>query len=107
MGRCNNCGTAEQITSRLYRYDPLTNTWEFRSRGPRAHAGGAEAVINGKFYVAGGTGANGRASNQLEVYNPVTNHWTHLAPMQCAHRHRRDVDPEQAGHLRQVKCEPG
>ena len=81
MGRCNNCGSVEQITSRLYRYDPLTNTWEFRSRGPRAHAGGAGAVINGKFYVAGGTGADGQASNQLEVYDPVTNRWTHLTPM--------------------------
>ena len=86
MGRCNNCGTVERITSRLYRYDPVTNLWEFRSRGPRAHAGGAGAVINGKFYVAGGTGADGHASNQLEVYDPVTNRWTHLAPMPDARR---------------------
>ena len=80
-GRCNNCGSAEQITSRLYRYDPLTNTWAFMTRGRNAHAGGAGAVINGKFYVAGGTGADGRPSNQLDVYDPATNRWTTLAPM--------------------------
>jgi hypothetical protein len=81
VGSCNNCGTHERISSRLYRYDPVTNTWAFRSRGPHAHASGAGAFINGKFYVAGGTGADNRPSNQLDVYDPVTNRWTSLAPM--------------------------
>ena len=80
-GRCNSCGTREQITSRLYRYDPLTDTWTALSRGPHAHASGAAAVINGKFYVAGGIGADGRPSSQLDVYDPATNRWTTLAPM--------------------------
>jgi N-acetylneuraminic acid mutarotase len=81
VGSCNNCGTHERISSRLYRYDPVTNTWVFRSRGPHAHASGAGAVINGKFYVAGGTGADNRPSSQLDVYDPATNRWTALAPM--------------------------
>ncbi len=84
MGNCNNCGSVERITSRMYRYDPATNMWEFVSRAPHAHASGAGAVINGKFYVAGGTGADGRASSQLDVYDPATDRWTTLAPMPSA-----------------------
>jgi len=80
-GSCNNCGSQERITSRLYRYDPLTNSWQFLSRGPHAHASGAGAVINGKFYVAGGIGADNRPTNQLDVYDPATNRWTTLAPL--------------------------
>jgi len=81
VGSCNNCGVQERISSRLYRYDPVTNTWQFRTRARNAHAGGAGAVINGKFYVAGGTGADNHPSNQLDVYDPATNRWTTLASM--------------------------
>jgi N-acetylneuraminic acid mutarotase len=42
----------------------------------------ASAVLNGKFYVAGGVErASGAPQATLRVYNPVTNSWTTKAPM--------------------------
>lgn len=79
-GTCNNCGP-ERITRRLYRYDPATNVWTPLAWAPTAHVLGAGAVINGKFYVAGGLGSDNRASNKLEAYDPTTGRWTTLAPM--------------------------
>jgi N-acetylneuraminic acid mutarotase len=83
VGTCNNCGP-ERITRRLYRYDPATNVWTALARAPNPHVLGAGAVINGKFYVAGGQGTDLRASNKLDVYNPATNRWTTGAPMPTA-----------------------
>lgn len=54
----------------LYRYDPATNTWTTLGPAPHSHAGGAGGVINGRFYVAGGSG-----NRRLDVYDPVTNIW--------------------------------
>jgi N-acetylneuraminic acid mutarotase len=83
-GSCNNCGP-QRITRRLYRYDPVTNTWATNLPwAPDAHVSGAGGVINGKFYVAGGTGSDQRDSNRLDMYDPVTNRWTTLAPMPTA-----------------------
>jgi N-acetylneuraminic acid mutarotase len=83
-GSCNNCGP-ERRSRRLFRYDPATNSWtESLPWSPNAHAAGAGAVINGKFYVAGGLDRDNRASNKLDVYDPATNKWTTLAPMPTA-----------------------
>jgi N-acetylneuraminic acid mutarotase len=83
-GTCNNCGP-QRLIRRLYRYDPATNTWNTSLPwSPNAHAHGAGGVINGKFYVAGGLGNDGLASNKLDVYDPATNRWTTLAPMPTA-----------------------
>ena len=81
-GICNNCG-AERVTRRLYRYDPATNVWTALAWAPNPHVLGAGAVINGKFYVAGGQLPTG-ASNKLDVYDPATNRWRTLAPMPTA-----------------------
>jgi N-acetylneuraminic acid mutarotase len=82
-GTCGDC--ADRVSRRLYRYDPATNTWStaFPS-SPNAHVSGAGAVINGKFYIAGGRGRDGFETNKLDVYDPVTNRWTTLAPMPTA-----------------------
>jgi N-acetylneuraminic acid mutarotase len=65
----------------LHRYDPSTNTWTPLKPPPREHWQPAGAgVINGKFYVAGGTDANGTTA-ALDVYDPATNNWTSKAPM--------------------------
>jgi hypothetical protein len=69
---------AEEPTRRFFRYDPTTNTWITRRPAPHFHRDGAGGVINGKFYVAGGPGAD------LDVYDPVTNTWSTLAPMPVA-----------------------
>jgi hypothetical protein len=60
----------------LYRYDPLKNTWGARRASPHYHPYGAGGVINGKFYVAGGT-----VSAALDVYDPATDSWRTLAPL--------------------------
>jgi N-acetylneuraminic acid mutarotase len=82
-GSCQYC--PNRISRYLYRYDPVTNTWSTDFPwSPNAHVSGAGAVINGKFYVAGGRGNDGRETNKLDVYDPVTNRWTTLAPMPTA-----------------------
>jgi N-acetylneuraminic acid mutarotase len=66
---------SKRPTRRFFRYDPATNRWVTRPWAPHFHAEGAGAVIDGKFYVAGG------ASRELDVYDPVTNRWTTRAPI--------------------------
>src|SRR6188472_188534 len=44
----------------------------------------AVAVINNKIYVAGGTGGTQR---EVEVYDPIANTWTPLAPMNVGRNH--------------------
>jgi hypothetical protein len=40
--------------TRLFRYDPATDTWSEREPAPHHHHRAAVGVINGKIYVAGG-----------------------------------------------------
>ena len=82
-GTCDNCGPS-RVSRRFYRYDPATNFWAALPWAPNPHVSGAGGVINGKFYVAGGSGAGGLATNKLDVYDPVTNRWTTLASMGMA-----------------------
>jgi N-acetylneuraminic acid mutarotase len=73
--------------TRLFRYDPATNTWTQRASPPHHHHGGIARAINGKLYVAGGLtlywddAPRVRAWAELDVYDPVTNTWTTKAPM--------------------------
>jgi N-acetylneuraminic acid mutarotase len=86
-GACNGNGypnpgfCAEEQTRRFYRYDPATNTWVARRRAPHYHRQGAAAVIDGKFYVAGGFAGFGTPVTALDVYDPVTDTWRTLAPI--------------------------
>ncbi len=70
--------------TRLFRYDPATNSWSERAPAPHHHHRGVARAINGKLYVAGGmtmedpdgTGyAQPKAWAELDVYNPATNTW--------------------------------
>jgi N-acetylneuraminic acid mutarotase len=61
----------------LYRYDPAMNTWSTRRPAPHFHTSGAAGVINGKFYVVGGSGQGA----YLDVYDPATNTWQTRAPI--------------------------
>lgn len=77
-GTCDNC--THFFTSRLYRYDPASNTWTTSLPwSPHLHHGGAGGVIKGKFYVTGGEMVNG--ATPLDVYDPVANRWTTMAPL--------------------------
>jgi len=61
---------------RLFRYNPATNTWATKKQAPHIHLLSAGGVINGKFYVAGGSG-----TNTLDRYDPATDTWQTLAPL--------------------------
>lgn len=61
-------------TRRFYRYDPRTDSWATRPWSPHVHVGGVGGVIDGNFYVTGG-------SADLDVYDAVANTWTTRAPM--------------------------
>jgi N-acetylneuraminic acid mutarotase len=74
---------AQEPTRRFYRYDPATNTWVQRRSAPHFHRQGAAAVIDGKFYVAGGFN-NFTPVADLDVYDPATNTWSTLAPVPTA-----------------------
>jgi N-acetylneuraminic acid mutarotase len=82
VGECRSPECAQLNTSRLYRYDPATDTWDLTLRAcPAPHSNGAGGVINGKFYVVGGGGRADPATNRLHVYDPATNTWTEKAPL--------------------------
>jgi N-acetylneuraminic acid mutarotase len=51
---------------------------------PSARYGAAGQVINGKFYVVGGTNASGGILAETLVYDPATNLWSTKAPMPTA-----------------------
>jgi N-acetylneuraminic acid mutarotase len=80
--------------TRLFRYDPATDTWSEREPPLYHHHRGAVGVINGKIYVAGGMtntvldettyqyGPEPWA--ELEVYDPATNVWTPRASIPTA-----------------------
>jgi N-acetylneuraminic acid mutarotase len=82
-GTCDGCATT--TISRLFSYDPATDTWDNTlPSAPLAHVSGAGGVIDGKFYVAGGRNRHGQNTNRLDVYDPVANRWSTLAPMPTA-----------------------
>jgi Kelch motif protein len=69
----------------LFRYSPTTNTWSWKRPAPHYHANGAGGVINGKFYVAGGSNNYGSSLEaSLDRYDPATDTWTTLAPLPTA-----------------------
>jgi N-acetylneuraminic acid mutarotase len=62
---------------RFLRYNPTTNTWARLGTPSYARKGGAAGVINGRFYLIGGTltiTGGGRAYD-VHVYDPATG-WT-------------------------------
>ena len=67
-------------------YDPTTDSWMQVASTNSGHGGTpAVGVIGDKIYLAGGFAAG--STRVLEVYNPATNTWTTLAPMQVARNH--------------------
>ena len=65
-------------------YDPITREWSLTAPmgTPRTNAGAA--VLDGKLYVAGGISgdaSSGSECNSVERYDPLTDAWEAVAPM--------------------------
>lgn len=74
-------------SSRTNVYDPTNDSWSPVAMMNFQHGDtAAVGVINDKIYVAGGAGG-GMQQTELEVYNPVANTWTNLAPMSVPRNH--------------------
>ena len=79
-------------TGSMLRY--RTNSWAsttpagspLASLNTPRHSFGS-AVLDGKWYVAGGVDSEGRVLDSVEVYDPVQNVWTELTPMPTARAH--------------------
>jgi N-acetylneuraminic acid mutarotase len=71
----------------LEEYDPASNTWIRKSSMPTGRSGMAGGVVGGCLYVFGGEGnaadPNG-IFHQVEAYEPATDTWRPLPPMQTA-----------------------
>ena len=81
-------GDSGQYTNptRIFRYDPATDSWTEREPAPHPHHRGAVGVINGKIYLVGGMTKtllndvtyqyDPEPVATLDVYDPATNVWT-------------------------------
>lgn len=82
MGGCELTGPA--IPS-LEVYYPGEDKWEQIAGGmPEGRMGFGSCVVNGKIYVIGGCTEEPTGNTvlaKMDVYDPVTNTWTSLAPM--------------------------
>ena len=79
--------TFSGLSSATFVYDPALDTWSPVASMNFEHGGtAAVGVINDKIYVAGGHGA-GMQQRELEVFDPVANNWTNLAPMSVPRNH--------------------
>jgi len=75
-------------TSDVEVYDPIANKWITTGAPlpqPLDHTAAAAASFDGKLYVVGGGYLNrDNLSNQLFIYDPVTNNWTEGANLPTA-----------------------
>ena len=71
----------------LEEYDPASNTWTRKAGMPTGRSGAAGAVVGDCLYVFGGEGNTSDPAgifHQVEAYEPATNTWRELPPMQTA-----------------------
>lgn len=72
-------------TARHDVYDPATNTWSTAAPLLTARSAGATFLLDGRIIYAGGECKDPRASvtfAEVEAYDPRTNQWTSLSPLQ-------------------------
>src|SRR5688500_14374606 len=75
------------VSNFTYRYNPQTDMWISVAPSHFQHGGtAAVGVIDGKIYVAGGTGG-GMLQNELEFFDPPNNHWVVRASMSIPRNH--------------------
>ena len=69
-----------EAATRLESFDPATGQWTVRASLNQGRVfRPAEGVLNDRFYVAGGNSFGPRP--ETEMYNPVTDTWSFVAPM--------------------------
>ncbi len=74
-------------SNRVFFYDPAADAWTEVASSAFVHGGTpVAALIEGRIYVAGGSGG-GMAGNELEAYDPAADRWSTLAAMECARNH--------------------
>ena len=72
-----------EAATRLESFDPANGMWTVRASLNQGRVfRPAEAVVNDRFYVAGGNA--GGPLHETEVYDPATNTWSFVAPMPTA-----------------------
>lgn len=70
-----------------WQYTIISDTWTLRAPMPTERENNVAVTLNGKIYVAGGADATDPAFagiTTFEVYDPATDAWATLAPMQVA-----------------------
>jgi len=71
-------------------YDPATDTWETKQPMPTPRSALSASVVNDKIYLIGGFVPSSiglptpERSNLNEMYDPVTDSWTTMAPLPTA-----------------------
>jgi N-acetylneuraminic acid mutarotase len=78
LNACNGFSYPAYV-QQLSIFDTVANSWTIGPNAPRNHNAGLGAVLNGKFYVAGGN--DGTAQPQVDVYDPSTGQWTTVGSM--------------------------
>ena len=61
-------------------YDPQADAWTQLASMSTARREHASAVVGGKLYVFGGSGAGGRLST-AEVYDPASDSWSQVSSL--------------------------
>jgi N-acetylneuraminic acid mutarotase len=67
-------------------YDPAQRVWTPRKPLAVPRSGPVVAALDGRLYVVAGTGADGEAVSEVEVYDPALDAWTAAAPFPGAAR---------------------
>jgi len=74
---------AHSKSSEVYKYDPITDTWIYKTLMITPGWNVNLAVVDGMIYVIGGDPFRDRN----ELYNPISNTWKTLSPMPTARQH--------------------
>ncbi len=68
--------TGSADTSDLYSYDPEAGSWTKLASAADTREAPAHGFIGGKWYVAGGWGADANPDSKVEIYDPASNSWS-------------------------------
>jgi N-acetylneuraminic acid mutarotase len=67
--------------SKVYAYDPLTDTWTQKQSMPTARFNFQTYLVNDKIYAIGGSQSRGTSLATVEMYDPAADSWIKLNDM--------------------------